>query len=71
MRTGWVDSDGHRYFLHNVSDGNQGYMYTGWHEISGSWYYFRTETGGPKGSLLVNGTTPDGYQTGADGVWIQ
>ncbi len=72
MVSGWfTDVDGHRYFLHNLLDGTQGYMYTGWHLIDGKWYYFSTVSGGPLGSLLVNTTTPDGYAVGADGVWIQ
>ena len=69
MVTGWyLDTDGNWYFLHNVSDGTQGHMYTGWHQISGKWYYFRENAGGPMGSLVVNGTTPDGYQVDGDGV---
>ena len=35
---------------------------TGWKKIQNSWYYFNAD-----GSLLVNGTTPDGYPVGADG----
>lgn len=74
MQTGWfTDTTGHRYYLHPVSDGTMGYMYTGWHEIDGKWYYFttaKTETN-PVGSLLVNGTTPDGHTVGADGARIR
>lgn len=71
---GWfTDADGQRYFLHDQHDGKFGYMYTGWNQIGGSWYYFNTETrdGRSKGSLFMNGTTPDGYEVGADGVWVQ
>lgn len=69
---GWyLDTDGNWYFLHNVSDGTQGHMYTGWHQIEGKWYYFRENAGGPVGSLVVNGTTPDGYTVDASGAWIQ
>lgn len=69
MMTGWyLDTDGNRYFLHNISDGSQGYMYTGWHLIDGKWYYFRENAGGPMGSLLVSGTTPDGYRTDGEGA---
>lgn len=72
MVTGWyLDTDGNWYFLHNVSDGTQGHMYTGWHQIEGKWYYFRENAGGPAGSLVVNGTTPDGYTVDASGAWIQ
>ncbi len=71
MATGWFnDVDGNTYFLHNISDGNQGYMYTGWKQIGGIWYYFRDYTGGPKGSLLRNGVTPDGYITDANGACL-
>ena len=74
METGWfMDVDGHRYYLHPVSDGTQGYMYTGWHQIDGNWYYF-TETktdSNPIGSLLVNTTTPDGYSVNAAGIWVK
>lgn len=72
MVAGWyLDTDGNWYFLHNVSDGAQGHMYTGWHQIEGKWYYFRENAGGPVGSLVVNGTTPDGYTVDANGVWVQ
>lgn len=72
MVSGWfTDADGNRYFLHNQMDGTQGYMYTGWHQIDGIWYYFRENVGGPQGSLLVNGTTPEGYKTDSTGAWIQ
>lgn len=72
MVAGWyLDTDGNWYFLHNVSDGTQGHMYTGWHQIEGKWYYFRENAGGPVGSLVVNGTTPDGYTVDASGAWIQ
>lgn len=74
MQTGWfVDTTGHRYYLHPISDGTKGHMYTGWHEIDGKWYYFSTTTTdtNPVGSLLVSTTTPDGHQVGADGARIQ
>ena len=72
MVAGWyLDTDGNWYFLHNVSDGAQGHMYTGWHQIEGKWYYFRENAGGRAGSLVVNGTTPDGYTVDANGVWVQ
>ena len=72
MASGWVlDADQNWYFLHNIADGTQGHMYTGWHEIDGAWYYFRENAGGPLGSLIVNGQTPDGYQVDANGARIQ
>ena len=69
----WIDGDG--------------YMATGWRQFTnGAWYYFRSsgamaanywvEDGkwfylGSQGAMLTNTRTPDGYQVGADGAWIQ
>ena len=71
MHSGWLLDGGNWYFLHNVADGTQGYMYTGWKQIDGKWYYFNPLAGGPMGSLLVNTVTPDGYTVDANGVWVQ
>lgn len=43
-----------------------GYMKTGWQDIGGRWYYLS-----PDGAMYMNTRTPDGYQVGQDGVWIQ
>lgn len=42
MITGWYQdpSDGCWYYLHPISDGSQGYMYTGQHVIDGVTYFF-------------------------------
>lgn len=37
-----------------------------WKEINGKHYYF-----GGNGYMLANTTTPDGYQVGSDGAWVQ
>lgn len=74
MQVGWfTDTDGRRYYLHPISDGTMGHMYTGWHQIDGKWYYFsETKTAtNPVGSLLVNTTTPDGHLVDASGARIQ
>lgn len=69
MVSGWfTDVDGNKYFMHNIPDGQQGHMYTDWHQIEGKWYYFRTNVGGPQGSLFTNGVTPDGYTVDENGV---
>ena len=39
-------------------------METGWKQLNGNWYYFQVN-----GSLLRNGTTPDGYKVNQDGIW--
>ena len=71
MQTGWfTDVDGNRYFLHNVSDGTQGRMVTGWYMIEGNWFYFNPISDGTRGSLYVNRNTPDGYTVGVDGIWM-
>ena len=40
MVTGWFQdpADGNWYYLHDISDGSLGRMYTGWHRIGGIWY---------------------------------
>lgn len=72
MMTGWFkDADNNWYFMNDRADGTQGSMVTGWRQIAGKWYYFRVTAGGPKGSLVVNATTPDGYRVDGNGAWIQ
>lgn len=56
------ESDG-RWWYQN-DDG--GYPANQWQEIGGKQYYF-----GADGYMLANTTTPDGYQVGADGAWIE
>ncbi len=43
-----------------------GYMVTGWIHWNSIWYYC-----GESGAMLLNTTTPDGYEVGSDGAWIQ
>ena len=70
MQTGWfTDAAGRTYYLHAVSDGRQGYMYTGWHQIGGVWYYFREIQDSTEGVLYRNSRTPDGYWVDGNGVW--
>ena len=45
----------------------EGYMATGWQNISGSWYYLDAVNG----DMYVKRKTPDGYRVGADGKWVQ
>lgn len=71
---GWyTDTDGQRYYFYNNHDGAFGRMLTGWNEIDGQWYYFNTiaVNGGSLGSLVTDGTTPDGYKVDASGAWVQ
>lgn len=55
-------ADGRWWYQHD--DG--GCTKNGWEKIDGKDYYFDAD-----GWMLSNTTTPDGYQVGADGVWIQ
>ena len=72
MQTGWfTDTDGNRYYLHAVSDGTRGRMYTGWNLIDGVWYYFNPTSDGTKGALFMNRQTPDGYRVVASGAWVE
>lgn len=72
MLTGWyTDQDGLRYYLNPVDDGTLGAMRTGWQMIDQKAYYFNTKSDGYLGRLLTDTVTPDGYQVGSDGAWIQ
>lgn len=54
----WIADNGKWYYI-----GNDGYMiFNGW---IGDYYV------GADGAMLVNTTTPDGYQVGEDGAWIK
>ena len=66
MITGWVKTaDNKTYFFENAKTTKEGEMIVGWKQIQNTWYYFNTD-----GSLLTNGTTPDGYIVGADGAML-
>lgn len=58
-KNNWQLIDSKWYFFND-----KGYMATGWIEWNGKWYYCDLE----KGDMLVNQTTPDGYQVGEDGA---
>ena len=80
MKTGWFQDKDRKYYLdtengqmatglYKVDDQSyyfdaNGAMQTGWKQLNGNWYYFQTN-----GSLLRNGTSPDGYRLNADGIW--
>lgn len=72
MQIGWfTDTDGNRYYLHEISDGTRGHMYTGWNQIDGIWYYFNPVSDGTRGALYMNRETPDGYRVDASGARMQ
>lgn len=59
---GWQIINNCWYYFDDVSS----LMYINqWKESNGKWYYLGTE-----GKMLVNTTTPDGYQLDATGAWI-
>ncbi|MCI8836615.1 MAG: D-alanyl-D-alanine carboxypeptidase [Hungatella sp.] len=70
----WIDGDGYmatgwRQFTNGAwyyfrSSGAMAANY--WVEDNGKWFYL-----GSQGAMLTNTRTPDGYQVGADGAWIQ
>lgn len=68
MATGWVEVDGHKYYLNPVSDGTQGRMMTGWTNIDDKWYYFKELSDGTRGSLITNSWV-DGYWVNENGIW--
>ena len=79
MMTGWFSdaSDGNTYYLHTISDGTQGRMYTGWNWIDddgdgvAECYYFHPVSDGTRGRLYKNAKTPDGYQVNEKGQWME
>ena len=63
MVTGWVKTvDNKTYFFEHEKNSNEGKMVTGWKKIQNDWYYFKDD-----GSMLVSGTSPDGFPVGSDG----
>lgn len=73
MVTGWfTDAGGDTYYLHDVPDGTQGRMYTGWHWIGGKQYYFKEVSDGTRGALQQDAAAPDSGQAesaSARGYW--
>lgn len=75
MNTGWyTDGNGDTFFLHNVSDGTLGHMYTGWNWIDDNgdgiyeYYYFETESNGRRGRLYKDANV-SGYMVNSKGQW--
>lgn len=60
--------DGQNYWYY--FDDN-GYMHLGWLLYGGKWYYLETQPGKNQGHMFANAATPDGYQVGADGAWVE
>lgn len=57
----WEESGGS--WKYKLSNGD--YITNNWfQDIEGKWYYFDDSS-----LMVTNGTTPDGYYVGADGVW--
>lgn len=58
----WVQENDGRWW-YRLDDGT--YPSNSWYTIDGKYYYFDAS-----GYMMANTTTPDGYQVGADGAWI-
>lgn len=71
MHTGWNQINGQWFYMNPVEGDTTGAVLTGWQLIDGKWYYFSEVKDSTEGMMLSNTTTPDGYQVGADGAWIQ
>ena len=59
-----VEGTSRRTFSDNIELMNKAIK--GWKKIGNAYYFFSSD-----GVLLTSGTTPDGYQVGADGRWIE
>lgn len=67
MWKGFVKTaDNKTYYFDDSYAKREGLMAIGWTKIVDDWYYFGTD-----GTMLINSVTPDGYQVGEDGKWIQ
>lgn len=66
MKEGWITINNVTYYLKPES----GELLTGWQQIDNKWYFMDNSKSGNQGAVLKNATTPDGYQVGADGVWV-
>lgn len=62
MRTGWIEFNGHKYYLNNTSDGTRGSMQTGWLNYNNKWYYLNTD------GTMASNTVIDGYKISLDGT---
>ena len=71
--TGWQQINGRWYFLASELNGLSGKMLTGWQWIDGRCYYLsvKTEEKYPEGAMFLNDLTPDGYQVGETGAWLE
>ena len=66
MVTGLMQSaDNQWYFFEDAKGENEGKLIIGWKQIGTAWYYFN-----PNGTMMTNGTTPDGYAIGANGQYV-
>lgn len=70
MGASWKLIDGDYWYYFNPLDGA---MAVGWHLINGKWYYFNPagSLSMPYGAMYANTGTPDGFQVGPDGAWIE
>ena len=65
-KSGWIyDPFYAGWFYIDIDAG----MKTGWQQVGGGWYYFKTVSDGTKGIMYADTTTPDGYHVNADGSW--
>ena len=67
MHSGWVEIGGKWYYF---TEEHQVPVQTYFQRADGFWYY--DEKGRrPYGSMYQNETTPDGFQVGEDGAWME
>ena len=65
MKTGWIYTGGHWYYLNPISNGTKGAMRTGWVNDNGTWYFMYQD-----GSMAYN-TIINGYRLSSSGAWIR
>lgn len=62
VQTGWLQDGDRWYYFDSTGE----LAKSTWVKSGEKWFYV-----GADGAMLKNTTTPDGYQLGADGAWIQ
>ncbi|RHB47831.1 argininosuccinate synthase [Enterocloster aldenensis] len=71
MVVGWyLDAGTNKWYYLNEFTGA---MATGWQKLGEDWYYLNpvSQEGRPRGTLYVDGMTPDGYPVDENGKWIR
>ena len=77
MATGWIQDEGHWYYLSENSDSSEGIMQKGWIQYQNKWYYLLEATDESKseykGQMVTSTRTihDKDYSFNNDGSWVE